>query len=466
MNREKLLIAGALATVLAVVFLVAGARWADDSQGGPALAALPGLSPPPGPAAPAAPGMTGQIRGIWLQVHNDDPRCPFEDYVREIATSGANTIGLAVAAEQENGSSTVLYLDRKKTPSDERLVGLIRLSRSLGKQVVLMPIVLLSRPGADEWRGKINPDDWDAWWRMYNEYILHYAQIAQENGVTLFMVGSELISTERQEARWRDLIAQVRKQNQDLLDGQFRQHLREKHPQWRARDFQARLGVADIETFCYSAGRPERPPEALIELYEQFLAPRRMLLSYSANWDHYTVPKWWDDLDAVGMTSYYDLNPLRDAEPSVENMVRQWEPIRQTVAEWQAKIARPIIFTEVGWPSQDGCSSFPWNYFHKPDSPDMAEQQACMDSFLKVFGHQPWVSGVLIWKWRDHPQCLGGPNDSGYTPYGKPVMQTLQAYFASPAPAASSPASAPAAEASEPPAATPAAMMLDANETG
>ena len=107
-------------------------------------------------------------------------------------------------------------------------------------------------------------------------------------------------------------------------------------------------------------------------------------------------------------------------------------PVKRDIAAWQRKVGKPIFFTEVGWPSQDGCSTYPWNYYHNPDKPDMLEQQRCMDSFLQTFGHEPWVGGVLIWKWRDHPQAVGGPEDSNYTPYRKPVMQTIGKFFASP----------------------------------
>jgi hypothetical protein len=456
MNREKFLIAGAFSTFLAAVFLAAAVR-PDKTQAGPIWTAQPAAQAAGAGARVSATTLARQYRGIWLQVHNDDSRCPFEDYVREIAATGANAVCLAVAAEQENGSSNVLYLDRNKSPSDERLTGLIRLGRSLGKRVVLMPIVLLSRPAADEWRGKINPDDWDLWWKQYEDYLLHYATLAQENGVSMFMVGSELISTEKQESRWRDLIAHVRRAGQDVLDAQFRQHLRQLYPNYRAADF-ARLGIDKIDTFAYSAPRSEPPPAELVKLYDRFAAEHRMLLSYSANWDHYTVPKWWDALDAVGMTSYYDMNPSKDANPSVESMVQQWEHIRAAVQEWQASVGKPIIFTEVGCPSQNGCSTYPWNYYNDPNNPNMLEQQKFVDSFLRVFAHENWVGGVLIWKWRDHPQNLGGPRDTGYTPYRKPVMETLQAFFASPD--ATSPAAAAAAQAMQLPAApaSPAAM--------
>jgi len=52
-----------------------------------------------------------------------------------------------------------------------------------------------------------------------------------------------------------------------------------------------------------------------------------------------------------------------------------------------------------------------------------------MVSFLEAFGNEPWVAGVLIWKWRDHPGAVGGPKDSGYTPFKKPVLEDIKRYF-------------------------------------
>ncbi len=432
MNKEKFLVTGALGTILGAVFLVAVIAWLD-AKSGSALTETAQASTPVNTYS-AASKIGRQFRGIWLQVHSNDPRCPFEDYVKEIAGTGADTICLAVAAEQEKAASNSIYCDVDRIPSDQRLAGLIRLSHSLGKRVIVMPLVLLTRPAGDEWRGKINPDDWEDWWTQYDKYVLHYAQIAQENGVAMYMVGSELLSTESQEARWRDLIGKVRKQNQDYLDGQFRQYLRQTFPTYKRGDFQSKFGIADIDSFVYSAPRATPPPAELVTQYETFAADRKMLLSYSSNWDHYTVPKWWDILDAVGMTSYYDMNPTHDTNPSVKSMVPRWEAVRRTVAEWQARTGKPVIFTEVGCPSQTGCSTYPWNYYNDPNSPNMVEQRNFVESFLNVFGKEPWVGGILIWKWRDNPSDMGGPQDSGYTPFRKPAMEPIQAFFSSPLP--------------------------------
>ncbi len=435
LKREKILILAPFAAVLAVVLSLPLLPTADTQ--GKATDHV---------VAPLHRG--GQFRGIWLQLHNDDPGSPYEDYIEEIYRTGANTLCLTVSGRQENGRSTAIYVDRRSSPSHQRLAKLIQLAKAkdMPMRVILMPILLLTKPTAEEWRGNINPADWNEWWHDYRQFVLEYAGLAQRNGVELFMIGSELVTTEKYEKQWRELIRQVRSQSREILDEQFRQHLWQQFPGTDAAGISARLGITDIGTFAYSkAGDPKRMKAELVKLYDAFAGERRMLLSYSANWDHYTVPKWWDALDAVGMTSYYNLNESNEADPSLEQLAAAWKPIKRKIAAWQRTINKPIFFTEVGWASQDGCSIEPWNYYHSKKV-DLIEQRRCMVSFLDAFGREPWVAGILIWKWRDHPGAVGGPKDYGYTPFRKPVMGDIERYFSSKDPSAlAGPATRPAA---------------------
>lgn len=423
MTAEKLKILSVFAAVGVLVLAVPLLRLAEGDDQGRAATPREDFVP-----------MSQQLRGLWLQVHNNDPGCPFEQYIREIAATGANTVCLSISAVQPNGSSAAVYVDRRRTPSDERLVGMFKLADTLRLRIVLMPIVLLTHPEGNEWRGKINPPDWSDWWASYSDYIGHYAALAQEHGVDVFIVGSELISTERQENRWRELIADVRRRSREILDRQFRDHLKALHPDLTADQWLDTYGIASIDTFAASAA--EGLSADLQGRYEAFVEDRRMLLSYSSNWDHYTVPKFWDALDAVGMTSYYNLNPLGTADPALEALMDAWGPVRDAIAAWQRQVNKPILFMEVGWASQDGCSIEPWNYY-RSTTMDLVEQQRCMQSFLRTFADEPWVGGVLVWKWRDHPGMTGAldaDDDArlNYPPCGKPVLDDLRAFFTSP----------------------------------
>ena len=238
------------------------------------------------------PSAVGEFRGICLQLHDGRKDHPYEQYIDEIARSGANTICLTVAAYQENCSSTSIFIDLRKTPTDEQIKELIGHAHSRGLVVVLMPIVLLDNPREGEWRGKIAPTSWADWWEDYENFIMHYAWLAESTGAEVFMIGSELVSTETDTEKWQGLISRVRKA------------------------YHGRLG-------------------------------------YSANWDHYSQVGFWHDLDIVGMTTYHEL--AEDEKPTVEALVKGWEPIKKTIMEWQKQVNRPIMFTEVGWPNQVTC---------------------------------------------------------------------------------------------------------------
>jgi len=368
-GKGKLTVLGVFVLLLAMAAAIR-ILWAGG--GGP-------TQPQTRPAdTPRKPSAAGEFRGVSLQLHNGSEKHPYEKYVDEIAQTGANTICLVVTGYQENGSSTCIFLDLRKTPCDGRIKDLIAHARRRGLRVMVMPIVLLESARAGEWRGKIAPTSWDGWWADYFEFVLHYAYLAEEGGAEVFVVGSELVSTESQTDRWRDLIRQVR--------GSF-------------------------------SGR----------------------LCYSANWDHYRPIDWWDDLDILGMTTYYDLTG--GDEPTVERLLESWEPIKKDILAWQGKINRPILFTEVGWPNQETAAQYPWDYYRSQDDPAPQRQANCFEAFFRTWAGEPAVAGFLVWEWRNSDDQAIGPEDTSYVPTGKPAMQVIRKYYSMPA--RSMPGSAP-----------------------
>jgi hypothetical protein len=283
----------------------------------------------------------------------------------EIAELGADTVLISNAGYQKHAGSARFRIDPAITPSEEQWQEIFRMAHARGLRVILMPIILLSEPRGSEWRGVINPPDWDDWFAAYRNFLLHFARIAQHGQIDAMLVGSELISTEKYTQRWRNLIAGVR----EVFDGR---------------------------------------------------------LSYSANWDHYKVIEFWDALDLVGMTSYYKLSA--EPDPSLKSLVQAWKPIQRGILRWQRKIGKPLLFTEVGWCSQRGASIEPWNYYYDqtPSEAGLREQLNCYLAFMKTWSDTPEVGGVIWWEWNDSP---GGPEDYNYTPRGKPAEKALRQWF-------------------------------------
>ncbi|MBN1490668.1 MAG: hypothetical protein JXA69_12185 [Phycisphaerae bacterium] len=285
--------------------------------------------------------------------------------IPQIANLGADTIMISAARYQENAVSPVLFNDPEKMPSAEQWREIFAVAHANNLRVVLMPIVLLSEPRGTEWRGEIKPPNWDVWFASYEDYILDMAKLAAANGVEVMTVGSELVSTEKYGDRWKRLIASVRK----VFDGK---------------------------------------------------------LSYSANWDHYRHIEFWDDLDYVGMTTYHKL--ASEAGPALEALIDAWKPIKDEILTWQATVGKPILFTEVGWCSQEGASVEAWNYYHKQEATEAGqeEQRRLYVAFMETWRDVPEVGGAIWWEWSE---AKGGPDDFNYTPRGKPAEKELSRWF-------------------------------------
>lgn len=322
--------------------------------------------------APAAVPTTGakavEIRGVAIQVSNGiNPLNVYPRLIREVAELGANAVLLSPHGYMEHARAQTISIDARRTPSPADFRAIIGAAHTRNLRVILMPTVLLSHPRGSEWRGVIDPPDWNEWWRQYRSFLKYFADIARESQVEILMVGSELVSTEKQNEQWLGVIEMTR----ELAPG-------------------VRLG-------------------------------------YSANWDHYRPVRFWDRLDLIGMTSYYTLADRKN--PSIDEIVEKWTPIRDDILAWRQKIGKPVIFTEVGWCSQEGAATAPWNYFQNTTATPagLDEQRRLYEGFLRAFHGAAGLEGVIWWEWTDAP---GGPADHGYTPRGKPAEQVLRRWFA------------------------------------
>ena len=161
MRKDKLLILAVFAAVVgAAVGIQQFHRPQPTAPLAPAPAGVPAAAPmPPGPAS--RPVDVAQIRGFSLQLQSAASNRHYEQYVGEIAATGANAVCLVVAAYQENCASTSIFVESRRTPPDERVKKIVAHARKLGLRVLFMPIVLLENPRSGEWRGKINPANCD-----------------------------------------------------------------------------------------------------------------------------------------------------------------------------------------------------------------------------------------------------------------------------------------------------------------
>lgn len=301
------------------------------------------------------------IKGVAIGLYFENDKLRFEQMVDEVAALGASHVELVVQWVQEDIHATEILPDRLETIPDLRLVQVTRHARSRGLEVVLLPILHLRQRRKGEWRGKLDPKSWDAWWRSYHSFIGHYARLAQLEGVSILSVGSELVPTEAMYLRWERVIEEVRSQ----FKGE---------------------------------------------------------LLYSANWDNYEPVSFWNLVDYVGLTGYYKLTDRLD--PTLEELVTAWTRIRSDLRNFHAKVQRPLLFTELGYPSQDGAASNPWDYTTgKPV--DLEEQAACYEAVRKVWQGERILAGLFWWNWFGY----GGADSAYYTPKGKPAEAVIRSWY-------------------------------------
>jgi hypothetical protein len=279
----------------------------------------------------------------------------------EIRQLGADAISIVLPWVTPNVRSTEIRPRGDMTPSDQALRETVREAHRRGLRVLLLPLVYVDSMGAGEWRGTLAPSDWHGWFLAYRRMILHYARLAENERAEYLSIGSELCSTEGRRDEWERILTEVRR--------------------------------------IYSGK-----------------------LTYSANWDHRESLSFAGGLDMIGMNAYFELS--RDPEAGVAELKRSWSGIVEEVERWRARIGKPLVLTEVGYPSREGAASNPWAY-DAPGEADPSAQARCYQAFIEAWTGDPALAGVYFYIWWGE----GGPADTGYTPRGKPAERLIAAWF-------------------------------------
>lgn len=279
-------------------------------------------------------GPAGELRGMALNDVSTGrvlaaAAADFPRMAAEGITSVSVYIYLYVPDPTGTEVSTGLY-----TPTVPELELVAAAAKANGLDVHLHPVLLDT--ATNGWRGTYVPSSLDKFFASYTAQLVHYAEIAERLGVTLFYVGSENNAIRGHTGHWRALIKAVRAKYS---------------------------GALTYLSTSYTTG------EVL----------------------------FWNDLDLAAISPYYSMG--EDDNPTYERFMAAWREHAPGVKRVADRLPKPLIYGEAGYRSQQGAFAHPSRRppFYKMPAP--AAQADAYRALLDTLRSTPHVYGVTWWRW-------------------------------------------------------------------
>ncbi|UTW60852.1 glycoside hydrolase [bacterium SCSIO 12741] len=192
----------------------------------------------------------------------------------------------------------------------------------------------------------------------------------------------------------------------------------------------ARLAeLEQVEIFCIGTEMDrfvEARPEFWNELIKKVRAVYSGKITYAANWDNYADIPFWNQLDYVGVDAYFPLS--EKANPSTSELVKLWEPWKQSMKHFSDSLDKPILFCEYGYRSRDFTAKEPWKS-DRAGQVNLIAQQAAYEALYQSFWKETWMAGGYLWKWFPNHKEVGGENNNRFTPQNKPVTEVIKKWY-------------------------------------
>jgi hypothetical protein len=315
-------------------------------------------------------------------------------WVETLERSGMNTVAVTVYAHQGDWDSSNLWFE----DDEPWVIHEVREAKRQGLKVVLVLRVALDHAFERNrffWHGMIMPatdDDLQEWFSRYRGFARKWARVAQDEGIDVLAVASELNSLTNTleidsipslEEYWSNS-EKVELEDQKVLaheDEIERRHLwapggeafgsldslldekAREHGVW-ARAM-AYLDEPDPLTSINARrkGLRENWARVISEVRQEFEGQ----LTYAANFDQYHMVAFWDRLDLMGINAYFPLrrrqlpaSEFSQLEPLLE---ARWKTILESILEFQddQNLDRMrVLFTELGYVRRANSTIEPW----------------------------------------------------------------------------------------------------------
>ncbi len=252
----------------------------------------------------------------------------------ELKSLGVNSIAIHPYAQiREDGH--VLFRNRDNF---HHITQPLDWARERGLSVMLIPHIAYWGTKF-LWRGEINfekTEEWDRFFGDYENWIVQMAKLAEAHGAGTFCIGLEFTFAQKQDARWRKIIAAIRQ----VYHGQ---------------------------------------------------------LTYGGNWDSFQEVTFWDALDEIGVLAYFPLTKTEN--PGREEISAAWEKkCAELTAYSKAHGNKKFVFVEIGYNRSARAAAEPWAFKMGGASADEI-QQRCIEVALDLPQRCQALAGMYWWKW-------------------------------------------------------------------
>ena len=281
-----------------------------------------------------------------------------------IRDAGADWVALTPFASLADSRVPVLGNSTDAGPdgeSDEAVCEAAARAHALGLRVWLKPQVWTRG-----WEGALafGPAGWRQFFDAYDEILLHWAILAEREGLDGLFVGHELASsTAADPERWRTLIGRAR-------------HV--------------------------------------------YAGP----LTYDANWDEVARVPFWDALDLIGVSFYAPLSdrPTRDPARLRAGAAQALTALREVAR----RTGRPVLIAELGYPPTASAAQRPWDGTAAPNDPEL--QRLCLEAAIAAMDPHEWLAGAFFWRWGSGPRGRDDPFDPRGQPAEEVILRALKAW--------------------------------------
>ncbi|QTN39388.1 glycoside hydrolase [Cryomorphaceae bacterium] len=293
---------------------------------------------------------------------------PTADVMKSVEEASVNWLCLMPYGFSSNDDPNLRFNSERQWVGEtsEGIRHCTSMAHDLGYSVAIKPHIWLFNGAYTGHWSFDTEEDWATLEASYTKYIITFAEIAEDEGAELFILGTELEKfVEQRPDYWFDLIDSVRA--------------------------------------VYSG-----------------------MVTYAANWDEYDHVPFWKELDYIGIDAYF---PLTDNPKATAEKIRKiWLKQYAVIDGFANEVERPVLFTEYGYRSVYGGFTEPWDSSRRKEY-DIATQLNGYIGLYNAVWQQKSFAGGFLWKWFDRPESAGGTGHTGFTPQNKPSLEVIRDYF-------------------------------------